>query len=107
MQLELEYKGEAEKTRIYLRNHNKEYSTIDDIQTTKFHSVNVRTSDLVAESNINMAEFSVDDWWKDRYAIPRELSTPEYSALITMGIDQSGHKGLLLIVLVLLNVCMH
>jgi len=90
MQVELEYKGESKKVRIFLRNHNKLYSEKNVVESTKFHFVNLRASDLMPEATINMAEFSVADWWKDEYDIPRSLSKPEFKELISIGIDQSA-----------------
>ena len=90
MQVVLKYKGPADKVRISLRNHNDLYSDKNLIETTKFHSVNLRTSDLVSETSISMHEFSVADWWKDKYDIPRSLSTPEFTNLVSIGIDQAS-----------------
>jgi diguanylate cyclase (GGDEF)-like protein len=36
-----------------------------------------------------MHEFSVADWWKDKYNIPRSLSTPEFSGLVSIGIGKA------------------
>lgn len=89
MQLALEYKGDANKIRISLRNHNALYSERNIIETAKYHSVNVLTSELISEASISMHEFAVADWWKDKYDIPRSLSTPEFSGLVSIGIEQA------------------
>ena len=89
MQVKLEYKGPAKKVRISLRNHNDLYSDKNVIETAKFHSVNVLASELASETTISIHEFSVADWWKDKYDIPRSLSTPEYGGLVSIGIHQA------------------
>ena len=90
MKVELKYKGPSKKMRISLRNINDLYSDVNTIETAKFHSVNLRTSDLISETTISMHEFSVADWWKDKYDIPRSLSTPEFKNLASIGIDQAS-----------------
>lgn len=90
MQIALEYKGPAKKARIFLRNHNDLYSNLDNIDSTKFHFVNLRISDLDSEVDIDMTEFSVADWWKDNSDVSRSLSKPEFSGLVAIGIDQAS-----------------
>jgi hypothetical protein len=89
MQVKLEYKGAAKKVRISLRNHNDLYSDKNVIETAKFHSANVLASELISETSINMHEFAVADWWKDKYDTPRSLSTPEFSGFVSIGIGKA------------------
>jgi len=88
--MQLEYKGESEKIRVFIRNHNDAYSEKNVTESTKFHFVNLRTENLSKNIEIKMTEFSVADWWKEKYDVPRTLSSPEFSGLHSIGIDQAA-----------------
>jgi len=90
MKVSLSYKGPATKIRIYLRNHKSAYSTLYNIEAAKFQSTVLRISDFKPEVVVQLSEFSVADWWKDQYDIPREQSQPAFDALISIGIDQAA-----------------
>jgi len=90
LKIQLHYTGNAEKIRIYLRNSNPAYNPTGDIEEAKFESIVIRTSDLEQGAEIQLSEFSVGDWWKDQYDIPRNLSQPEFDAVIAIGIDQAA-----------------
>ncbi len=90
LKLKLKYSGISKKLRIMLRNFDPAYSNIDDNGSTKFQSVVLHTNDLVSEVNINLSEFVVGDWWLSDYDIPRSLSGPDMSNIVTMGMDYVG-----------------
>jgi len=89
LKIKLRYTGGAQKIRVYLRNSNPAYNPSGDIEEAKFESIVIRTSDIEQETEIQLSEFSVADWWKDQYDIPRNLSQPEFNAVIAIGIDQA------------------
>jgi len=89
LMLDMEYSGPASRLRVYMRNHNIMYSTLNDIESAKFMSVTLRTSDLSSHTALKLSEFSVSDWWKEQFNIPRELSQPDFRQIISFGIDQS------------------
>lgn len=85
--LKLNYSGSASKLRMYIRNFNPAYSTPDDSNSTKLHSVSLDTRDLNQEIQLNLDEFFVADWWLGQYDIPRSLSRPEFTQSVSVGID--------------------
>ncbi|WP_039915878.1 GGDEF domain-containing protein [Cellvibrio mixtus] len=87
MNIKLNYSGSAKKVRIFFRNFNPAYSTVEDTNSTKFHSMMLYTSDLGREVSINLDEFIVGDWWLGQYDIPRHLSRPEMDNVSSFGID--------------------
>jgi diguanylate cyclase (GGDEF)-like protein len=87
LNLKLRYTGSAHRMRIYLRNFDAAYSSVDDGNSTKFNAVTLHTSDLQEELHIGMNEFLVGDWWLIQYDIPRSLSRPDMRNVITFGID--------------------
>lgn len=84
----IHYKGEAQKIRVYLRNHNPSYSDTSDADSYKFNAISLRAKDFnQGITKIKLSEFSVADWWLEERDIPRELSAPELDNIIAMGID--------------------
>lgn len=86
--IRLRYTGEAEKLRIYLRNHNPVYSDLEDVDSLKFNAISLRTADFAKqETVIHLSEFAVADWWLEERDIPRELARPEMKSVAALGID--------------------
>lgn len=90
--LSLSYRGDAKKLRVYMRNHNPAYSTLYDIESAKFESATVRVADIQSTDTvrIQLKEFAVADWWLDNYSIAREQAGPDFSAVMSVGVDQPG-----------------
>ncbi|TVZ39076.1 diguanylate cyclase (GGDEF)-like protein [Alteromonadaceae bacterium 2753L.S.0a.02] len=87
VEISLSYQGPADKIRIYIRNHDPRYSTLFNIEATKFQSVTLRVADITPQASILLSEFSVADWWKDQFNIPRKLSHPDFSQVVSIGVD--------------------
>lgn len=88
LSVQLRYTGDAKKLRIYMRNHNPLYSTLQDVDSLKFNAITLHTADFAkAETIIHLSEFAVADWWLEERDIPRELSKPELNSVATLGID--------------------
>lgn len=86
--IQLEYFGEAVNLRVYLRNHNPEYSTLEDVDSLKFNAATLRASDFShSETSIHLSEFSPSDWWLEQHDIPRALSRPELDRVTAIGVD--------------------
>lgn len=88
LSVQLRYTGDAKKLRIYMRNHNPLYSTLQDVDSLKFNAITLHSADFAkAETLIHLSEFAVADWWLEERDIPRELSRPELNNVATLGID--------------------
>lgn len=87
LRIKLKFSGTANKLRFYFRNFNSAYSSIEDTNSTKFHSMILHTKDLRDEVDINLDEFVVADWWLGQYDIPRSLSRPEMDNVASIGMD--------------------
>lgn len=90
LKLKLKYWGSPKKLRIMLRNFDPAYSRVEDEGSTKFHSVTLHTKDLATEVSIDLSEFVVGDWWLSEHDIPRSLSAPDLSNVVTIGMDYVG-----------------
>ncbi len=88
LSVQLNYTGEASKLRIYLRNYNSAYSSLEDSDSLKFNSANILARDFTpAETIIQLSEFSVENWWLEERNIPRNLAHPELNNIHSIGID--------------------
>ena len=85
--IKVKFTGTASKLRLYYRQFNPAYSTLEDTNSTKFHSMILHTKDLQSEVSINLNEFVVPDWWLGQYDIPRHLSRPELDNVASIGMD--------------------
>lgn len=88
LELTLHYKGEAPKLRVYLRNHNDKYSDLMDDDSYKFNAFDINTDDINdGPVRIHLSEFVVATWWLEERKIPRELSAPELTNVVALGVD--------------------
>lgn len=83
----LSYEGPAKKIRFYLRNFDRETQYGEDIDAAKFNYVQINATDLVSEIEVDLNEFSVADWWVDRYDVPRNAAKPMFDNVVNIGLD--------------------
>jgi diguanylate cyclase (GGDEF)-like protein len=95
VRLWLDYKGEGETIRFYLRNYDPRYSKPDDFTSTKYNQVELATDLLKSKMiEVNMDEFFVADWWRARYKIAPVLGRPQFDNTVVISI-QTGSKTVL------------
>lgn len=87
IRLHIGYSGPAKKIRFYIRNYDPEITGSDELDAGKFMFVQLNTSDLADEITLNLSEFSVADWWIDRYDVPRSRARPNFNNVVNIGID--------------------
>lgn len=82
------YQGNAPEIRLNLRNYNPEQNdSRDPAQSSKFMSVLVRTKDLNSPAFVRLSEFGVAEWWVREFDVWREHSAPDFSNVISLGVD--------------------
>lgn len=91
LNIKVNYKGDAQRIRVYMRNYNAAYDRGDPLQSSKFLSTIIRTGDLNRNTYVKFSEFSVGEWWIKDFDIPREHVAPEFSNVISMGFDFINH----------------
>ena len=96
LRLKLGYRGDSTTMRVFVRNFNPDFSNVDDVNSTKYMSVNIQASELYQEIYVDFSELSVIDWWITQYKIPRRFATPEFGNVISVGVDffSPGHHEL-------------
>ncbi|KXI28042.1 GGDEF domain-containing protein [Paraglaciecola hydrolytica] len=92
MTIWLNYTGEAEHLRVYLRNRNPQYFVLGDITSTKYNVVEVPVSQLKDGLVIDMNNINVADWWLSSHKIPLQLSRPEFEDVVYLEI-QTGSQS--------------
>lgn len=87
--IDLDYSGNDQRLRFYLRNYEPGFSNINDIQTAKFNNVHVPIEYIRDDLVLSLSEFSVAEWWITGYKAPRENSLPDFHHVIAFGVDAS------------------
>lgn len=86
--LEINYTGKAEVMRLFVRNFSPEFSKLKDARTTaKYINTMVPVSELNGHLILDFEEFAMPEWWVLSSGIPRELTYPEFSNVVHVGID--------------------
>lgn len=87
LNIKLTVHGAARKLRFSMRNFNPAYATLDNNNSTKFHSLSLPVDNLRQEVSIGLHELTVADWWLDQLNIPRHLSGQEFNNITQFSID--------------------
>jgi diguanylate cyclase (GGDEF)-like protein len=90
LNLAVRYTGEAQYLRVGIRNFDRRFSKIEDLNSPKFNFVNIPTKDLAEPITINMSEFAVAEWWTTTYNLPREYSRPDLTNATVFNVDVQG-----------------
>ena len=89
VEVKVVYKGDVPKLRLFARHFDPRYSTVGDTNSTKYNAVFLPTQDLRAPLSLGTDEFTVAEWWRLYYKLPRELAHAELSNVVTVGLDFS------------------
>ena len=92
MTIWLNYQGDGEYLRVYLRNRNPQYFVMSDITSTKYNVVEVPVAQLANGLSVDMSNVDVADWWVSSRKIPLELSRPELNDVLFIEI-QTGSQS--------------
>jgi diguanylate cyclase (GGDEF)-like protein len=87
MRISIDYRGNNNRMRIFLRNSHPNYTRADDANTAKFQAIHLHTKDMTEAVLVDLNEFTVADWWIGQYDIPREDSGRDLSNVISVGFD--------------------
>ena len=89
VEVQVVYKGDVPKLRLFARDFDPRYSKIDDSNSTKYNAIFLPTKDLKHPVSLKLQEFTVAEWWQLMYKIPRELGQPDLSNVVSVGMDFS------------------
>ncbi|WP_158966366.1 GGDEF domain-containing protein [Paraglaciecola sp. L3A3] len=86
LNIDLEYEGNAEYIRIFLRNYYEYPGDIDEIKAGKFNTL-TKPADFFSEvSPIYLDQLRVSDWWIDEFNVPPHLVGPDIRKVISLGL---------------------
>lgn len=87
LEMKVDYKGDVENLRVFLRHFDPRYSSAEDHNSAKFISADIRAAELSGEIIIDFDEFRVADWWLYQFHLPRHQAKAEFSNITALGID--------------------
>ncbi len=92
VRLWLDYQGPNKSLRIYLRNFDPRYSSVDIEPSTKYNQIEFST-DLLKDQPLefSLKDFFVADWWLLEFNIPPKLRHPQFDNIIMIEV-QTGSK---------------
>ncbi|MDN3679950.1 GGDEF domain-containing protein [Vibrio tapetis subsp. quintayensis] len=79
LDIDYETKQEAPRLRVYLRNFNPAYSSVEDEYTVKYNGVEFTPGVGNGEIAIPLKNFQVMTWWLSDHDIPIAHAGPEFS----------------------------
>jgi diguanylate cyclase (GGDEF)-like protein len=87
IEIDMSYEGPSPLVRLAARNLDRRFSKVEDTNSARFHSVNLRRRDIVKPVQVELNELTVPDWWIVRYDLPREFNRPGLENAISVLID--------------------
>lgn len=93
LKLGIRYTGEARYLRVAIRNFDRRFSKLEDLNSPKYNYVNIPVRDLEHGATVSLSEFLVPEWWIGQYDLPRALSQPDLSNATVFSIDLRGQLG--------------
>lgn len=92
VRLWLDYQGPNKTLRVYLRNFDPRYSSVDIEPSTKYNQIEFST-DLLKDQPLEFSlnDFFVADWWLLEFNIPPKLRHPQFDNIIMIEV-QTGSK---------------
>mgnify|MGYP000946980474 CR=1 FL=1 len=95
VRLWLDYQGPNKTLRIYLRNFDPRYSSVDIEPSTKYNQIEFST-DLLKDQPLEFSlnDFFVADWWLLEFNIPPKLRHPQFDNIIMIEVQTGSREPL-------------
>ncbi|MFG6489338.1 GGDEF domain-containing protein [Roseateles sp. BYS78W] len=87
LEMDLAYKGPAHFVRVAVRNFDPRFSRLDDGNSSRIHSVNLRPRDIARPVTLDLSELTVPEWWIQQFDLPREYNRPSLENATALSID--------------------
>ena len=87
LEMDLAYKGPSPFVRVGIRNFDPRFSHVEDINSARIHSVNLRPRDISKPVKLDLAELTVPEWWISQFDLAREYNRPGLENAISVAID--------------------
>lgn len=87
LEIQLSYSGPATRIRLFMRNHNSAYATVDNPATSKPIEASFAVQEARSPVRIRFNEFRVADWWLSERKSRRQWPTVELDNIVAVGVD--------------------
>ncbi len=83
------YSGPTPKIRMFMRNYDERYSTLEDDNSTKYNTITIPEINLNRQTSIKLTQFKPAEWWLMQYNMPIEESRADINNVLNLGLDFS------------------
>jgi diguanylate cyclase (GGDEF)-like protein len=90
LELDLGYDGPGRNLRVSMRDFDARFSRLDDANSGRFQSVQLRVRDLARPLAIPLDELTVPEWWMAQFDLPREDYIAGRENVIAFSFDLLG-----------------
>jgi len=90
LEMDLAYKGPSPFVRVAIRNFDPRFSKVDDGNSARIHSVNLRPRDITKPVKLDLGELTVPEWWISQFDLAREYNRPGLENATALTIDLPG-----------------
>lgn len=85
--VDLAYQGSSPHVRVALRNFDPRFSKLEDGNSSRMQSINLRQRDITTPTVLGLSELTVPEWWITQFNLPREYNRPSVENVTTLSID--------------------
>jgi diguanylate cyclase (GGDEF)-like protein len=90
LEMDLHYKGPSPLVRVAIRNFDPRFSKVDDGNSARMHSVQLRPRDVEKPVRLELSELTVPEWWVRQFDLAREYNRPSLDNATALSIDLPG-----------------
>lgn len=87
LEMDLAYRGPSPFVRVAIRNFDPRFSKLDDGNSSRMHSVNLRPRDVENPATLDLSELTVPEWWIHQFNLAREYNRPSLENATALSID--------------------
>lgn len=87
LRVAVKYSGPSPRLRLSVRHFQPGFSKAGQVSTAKFQSFNIAVEDLARTAYVSLEDLAVAEWWIAESGVPREMSQPDFSNVIRVGLD--------------------
>ncbi|MCE4553471.1 GGDEF domain-containing protein [Roseateles cellulosilyticus] len=87
MEVDLAYTGPSPFIRLAIRDFDRRFSKVEDANSARFHSLNLRPRDIDGPLTVELSELTVPEWWIHHYDLSREYNRPGLENANAVSVD--------------------
>ncbi|MFG6415227.1 GGDEF domain-containing protein [Roseateles sp. DC23W] len=90
LRMDLVLNGGAPLVRVAMRNFDPRFSKLEDGNSARMQSVQLRPRDVARPVQLNLSELTVPEWWVQQFDLPREYNQPSRENVTAFTVDIPG-----------------